>query len=109
MNHLPTLTICHHAWLYVMTYALPFTEGLLVYRSPMVRQTDPIFQPVADLLRDHRMTMVYQERLPDPGMMFGQGEVTAYRLSHSEVPLQWQVKDKLKGLLDGRPSFSFAT
>ena len=91
-----------------MTYTLTFTEGVLIYRSRVVRHTDPIFRPVADLLREHSLRMVFQETRLDPNMMFGRGEVTAYRLSHTDEPLQWQLQDKLKGLLDGRTSFSFA-
>lgn len=73
---LPHLAVSVHCWLYAYSAS---AAGLLVYRSPALRDTDPVFKPVLEVLRHHRWRVVLEETIPDPGMMFGRGDLTVYR------------------------------
>jgi hypothetical protein len=87
---LPVLAISRHAWLYAHTYALAHTAGLIVFRSPLVRLTDTMYRPVAEILRDFPMRMMMQETIPDEEMMFGEGELTVYRVHGSNMEEELQ-------------------
>lgn len=52
---------------------------LVVYRSTWLRDTDSIYQPVAELLANGHQVLS-REVNPDPDMMFGHGELTIYAL-----------------------------
>lgn len=71
---LPHLAISYHCWLYAYTAAV----GLLVYRSPMVRDSDPIYRPVAELLETHRLSVANHQVILDPSMIMGRGELTVW-------------------------------
>lgn len=82
---IPHLSVTHHCWLYANTIA---AAGLLVYRSPMLRDTDKIYRPVADFLRHNRMAAVFRARIPDPSMMMAHADLTIYtplQKPHQEI------------------------
>lgn len=58
-------------------------KGLLVYRSPLVRDSDPAYQPIAELL-EYPHEEVIKERVPDPNMMFGEADLTVYLIHSAE-------------------------
>jgi hypothetical protein len=80
---LAQIHITQHCWLYAHTMAM---AGLVVYRSPLLRDTDKIYQPVAKFLREHPMRMVLRESIPDQSMMFGRGDLTVFRPSGGHYP-----------------------
>lgn len=50
---------------------------LVVYRSPIVKDDDLLFEPVKNLLKQpHRI--VYAESREDENMWFGRGQLTVY-------------------------------
>lgn len=53
---------------------------LSVYRSPVVRDDDPKFEPVAQILDSVSHELVERKTLPDPDMLFGQAESLTYFL-----------------------------
>lgn len=53
---------------------------LRVYRSPIVRDGDPMYQPVRDYLALTPHEVLWRGRVPDPEMMFGEAEVTVYMI-----------------------------
>ena len=55
-------------------------EFLCVYRSVLVHDTDPVLQPVNDLLNRHDNRVVTSVVGRDDNMMFGQGVATIYRI-----------------------------
>lgn len=58
---------------------------LAVCRSPVVRDTDPAYQPVADVLEAFDYEVIDSVDEPDPGMMFGRSETTVYKLSEKDA------------------------
>lgn len=52
----------------------------------MLRDTDEMYRPVAEILAHHPVRVVLEEKIPDQGMMFGQGELTVYRPVYGEYP-----------------------
>jgi hypothetical protein len=61
------------------------STGLTVVRSPAVKDTDPVFAPVADALERFTAEVVVSETQDDQDMMFGQAELTVYRLTEKEI------------------------
>ncbi|AUV62028.1 hypothetical protein KIV63_gp16 [Mycobacterium phage SWU2] len=57
---------------------------LLIYRSLVVRTTDPSYAPVISILERCRHVVVEQETVTDPDMMFGQAELTVYELTEDD-------------------------
>lgn len=57
--------------------------GLVVYISPVVRETDPIYRPIADLLKRVRHVLVFEERMRDINMMFSEATLRVYRFIDS--------------------------
>ncbi|ASR77179.1 hypothetical protein KIV66_gp72 [Mycobacterium phage MyraDee] len=51
-------------------------DRLLVYRSVAVQESDPMFQPVKDLIGDAEPLV--RDEVTDPGMMFGSAEYSIY-------------------------------
>lgn len=72
---LPHLAISRQGWLFAHTFAL---AGLAVYRSPYVTDDSEMYQPVAELLSEHQMTLVLKEIIPDDTMMFAEGVLEVY-------------------------------
>lgn len=59
---------------------------LTVYRSPIVRDDDERFSPVADILKSFDCTLLHEETNQDPDMYFGKGTLTSYLIQerHSD-------------------------
>jgi hypothetical protein len=51
---------------------------LMVFRSPVVRDTDPIMVPVNAHIAEHDLVLAEQETVDLPGMMFGEALVSRY-------------------------------
>lgn len=83
MQMLPHIAISHPAWLFAHTFSL---AGLVVYRSPLVKDTDAIYAPVASALAGHELRLVLKESIPDESMMFGTGELEVYRYASAPYP-----------------------
>ncbi|MGB3230711.1 MAG: hypothetical protein WBB57_07520 [Mycobacterium sp.] len=63
-----------------MLYAHRLEDGALaVYRSPIVREDDDLYQPVLELIADAEV--VHRETVADDGMAFGEAEVSLYRVT----------------------------
>jgi len=64
--------------------------GLAVYRSGELRDTDPIYAPVAEFLEQNHHVLVREDVIPDPDMMFGSGLAQIYDVypQTNELPLE---------------------
>ncbi|ANU79406.1 hypothetical protein SEA_BUZZBUZZ_72 [Mycobacterium phage BuzzBuzz] len=78
----PVVRVAEPGLLFAETCNLLDVTGLLVYRSPMVKKTDPVYADVADILKRSRVELVGRDTIPDPMMYFGEGEWSVY-LMHS--------------------------
>lgn len=76
---IPHLAVSQQGWLFASTFATTLT----VYRSSLVKPTDEIFRPIAEFVREHRMSLVVSDSMPDTTMMFGTGVLEIYK---REVP-----------------------
>lgn len=83
---LPAIALNHHHWLYAHTYATANVADLLVYRSLLVKPHDPIYQPIAELLKRFTPRLLARQVIPDKHMMFGHGELVLYRAKESVEP-----------------------
>lgn len=72
---LPQIAVTHHCWLYANSIA---AAGLIVYRSPLLRDSDKIYRPVAAFLKKHSLVPVFRASIPDPSMMMAQGDLIIY-------------------------------
>lgn len=72
--------ITEDSYLYVQVVAILGTVGLLVYRSPIVSDFDPMYEPVRRTLEEHSHDVVIQETIQDSNMIFGTGEWSMYVL-----------------------------
>ena len=54
---------------------------LRVSRSPVVRDGDSLFAPVAEILRRYRNSIVLDYTEPSPAMVSGMRRVTIYQLA----------------------------
>lgn len=54
---------------------------LHIYSSPIVREDDPMYRPVAELLAEHEHDLVIEDVIPDPNMMFGQAILKVFRIA----------------------------
>jgi hypothetical protein len=60
---------------------------VLVYRSIQVRKDDPIYRPVAEYFAAHEVVPAEPpEIVEDEMMMFGEAELSSYRLVLTDVP-----------------------
>ncbi|MFC6009575.1 hypothetical protein [Nocardia lasii] len=55
-------------------------DSVRVYRSPVVQDTDPLFQPVRDRVRDLGLVLAISEEFEDSEWMFGKVIVEVYAL-----------------------------
>jgi hypothetical protein len=73
-------------WLYA--HIIPRPKGffqLCVYKSPVVRDTDPVYAPVAALLAvSDSVEMLSTEKVSDSDMWSGTAELTSYLLEIAE-------------------------
>jgi len=60
-------------------YAHRTEDTLMVYRSPVVREDDDVYQPVLEHIGDAEL--VHRETVVDDGMAFGESEVSLYRVA----------------------------
>ncbi|GAA2556142.1 hypothetical protein [Mycolicibacterium diernhoferi] len=64
-----------------LLYAHRIGDEIHVYRSVLVRDTDDLYRPVAELVGGAEQ--VHRETVADPGMGFGRAEVLVYRASQA--------------------------
>lgn len=73
------LVINHPHLLYAKTFALAEMLGFLVYKSPLVRETDSIYAPIAVMLDGPRKgELIYRTTVDDQDMMLNEGELSVY-------------------------------
>lgn len=60
---------------------------LIVYRSFSTLETDPMYLPVREHIKRHRMVLIDRETRPDPAMMFGQSEVSWFAVPQMRMGL----------------------
>lgn len=87
----PVARVSEPHWLFAETLNLKTLTVLVIYRSPWLKETDPMYEPVADLLgRCPRVEFVHRDQIVDPKMMFGRAEWVVYFLHQSpvEVPIE---------------------
>lgn len=53
-------------------------ERVEVLRSPVVRETDPVYEPVARFIADHGLVLAARETFPDGEWMWAEVEVSVY-------------------------------
>lgn len=75
------LSITKPPWLFARTCAQ--IDSLLVYKSPLFKETDPIYGPVVELLRRFKHKLVFEEVVIDPQMMFGEALLRIYQFVES--------------------------
>lgn|GEM_PF-3656784 len=63
--------------------AVTVGEGIVlwVYRSPVVRDTDPVYRPVRDLLGAHSVSTLVSETVEDSRMLFGKAVRSCHLLA----------------------------
>lgn len=84
----PVARVARPHWLFCETIHLDELAGMVVYRSTVVLDTDPIYATVADLLcRATAVEILVQQVIPDEGMMFGEAECSFYLLHSSDKPV----------------------
>ncbi|AWN05840.1 hypothetical protein SEA_BLINN1_81 [Mycobacterium phage Blinn1] len=89
------------AWLYAWSMEAWSREDptmrasyLLVYRSPLVKSTDPEYQPVRDvILEADRMDVLARGTFEDPNMMFGEGEYILHRLAGADFTSKFSLEE----------------
>jgi len=62
-------------------HAYEYVEGLVVYRSVLVKDTDDIYKPVMDHIATKGLIEVYRTRFEDDGMLFGEAEVIHHTIA----------------------------
>jgi hypothetical protein len=75
----PALAITVSNILYAHTYVWSGSLMLLVYKSPIVKDTDKLYVPVANLIQDHQLELVHRSVGADAKMQFGQGITEVYQ------------------------------
>ena len=59
-------------------YAYQFEQGLIVYRSLAVRDTDKMFSQVLDCIRLNSYQLRHRSTQKDKDLVFGQGEISLW-------------------------------
>ncbi|WPH58117.1 hypothetical protein SEA_LBERRY_79 [Mycobacterium phage LBerry] len=83
----PVVRVAEPGLLFAETCNLLDVTGLLAYRSPMVQDSDPVYENVADLLQRSRVELIARDVVDDPMMYFGQGEWSMYLLHSTHDPV----------------------
>ncbi|QHB38096.1 hypothetical protein KIY75_gp69 [Mycobacterium phage Noelle] len=79
------LSIKRPGFLFAQTHKGPKgLVGLSVYRSVAVRDSDPAFEPVVDVIAEHNFRLAYSAEIADASMMFGKAEDSYYVTVDSE-------------------------
>ncbi|EIC67168.1 hypothetical protein [Mycobacteroides abscessus] len=75
------LQIDHPMWL----HAHGDVDRLTVYRSPGVRDTDPMYRPVQEFIAEHQMELVLRVEAPNDAMMLATTEASVWEhpLAHA--------------------------
>lgn len=73
-SELPSLLLSHVGMLVVLTSTKKLAQRLTVFRSPLVRNDDKLFQPVAVAVTGQCVVIEHRELLDDPDMMFGKSQ-----------------------------------
>ncbi len=71
------MLVSHRHWMYA---ALIDSRDLIVAKSALVKETDPLFIPVRDVLETNQHTVVCEDVFEDSDWMFGKAEITVYKL-----------------------------
>lgn len=71
-----SLDIANPCWLFARTCRLFNRTGLLVYKSVVMQDTDPMFKEVRKFLEGHKVRIVYKGIFKDAELMFREGELT---------------------------------
>jgi hypothetical protein len=72
------LNIARPNWLFARTCRLRNKTGLLVYRSVLMRESDPMFDGVREFIASNQFEVAWKGRYLDGKMMFNEGELTIY-------------------------------
>ncbi|MDP7733661.1 hypothetical protein [Mycobacterium paragordonae] len=92
--------------LFAETIHLAGLTGLLVYRSTWLRDTDRLYEVVADLVcRSTAVQVIVKETIEDPEMIFGQAEVMFALLHSSPQPID-PTDPSVCALIDLAASFA---
>jgi hypothetical protein len=81
-KHAPR-TILAHAPMWLIAGLSEMPDGfraLLVFVSPLVRESDQVYQPVADFLGSHCHRLDSVDRVEDESMMFGEADALIYSI-----------------------------
>lgn len=73
----------HHTFLYAHTVNLLNTIGFCVYRSVALPKTDDWYKPVARFLNTNNPVHLFTKVVEDPGMWFGEAEMSMYEMKES--------------------------
>ncbi|AOQ27995.1 hypothetical protein KIY77_gp68 [Mycobacterium phage Mundrea] len=74
-----SLSIKRPGFLFAQTHNDPNGKvGLTVYRSVAVRDSDPAYQPVIDMIAENDFHLAYTAEVTDTAMMFGKAEDSYY-------------------------------
>jgi hypothetical protein len=85
--------------------AIGDTERVEVLRSPVVRESDSVYEPVRRFIAEHGLVLAARETFDDADWMFGQVEVSVYVppavrngvLAGTELSLPWHASSALAG------------
>ncbi|MBS4103962.1 hypothetical protein [Tsukamurella paurometabola] len=77
--------------------AIGGTERVEVVRSVLVRDTDPVYRPVSEFIRENGLVLAASETLEDEDFMFGRCETSVYVppsvrngvLAGTEISVPW--------------------
>lgn len=70
------LSVTKPAWLFASTCKLLNRTGLIVYKSVMLRDSDPMYEEVRSFLGSRRFELAWKGMFIDVDMMFGEGELS---------------------------------
>lgn len=76
-------------------HAMGDEQQVVVSRSPLVRDDDTMLYPVREHVERFGMVLVDRRTRPDPGMMFGQCEMSWYAVPQARLGLLTHTNGKL--------------
>jgi hypothetical protein len=95
------LDIARPAWLFAKTCRFLDEAGLVVYKSPMLRETSVLYDEVRDFLERFEVRVHRKGMFIDADMMLGKGELTVYLTSAHAHPddddlssIEWLLTDQ---------------
>lgn len=72
------LDIARPAWLFARTCRIVNQAALVVYRSPQLRESSPMYQPVREFLELFEVEIHRKGMFFDADMMLAHGELTVF-------------------------------